>query len=80
MIFLLEKFTNYIRKMDWNKYTCDNAPETNSVGKCLRICEVILEDGSSCYAYFSSVAGWFTSPCFYFEDQIKSPVKYWRYS
>ena len=65
--------------MNWQQYSPDNAPEVDSIGKCLRTCEVILEDGSSCYAYFSSVAGWFTSPCFYFEYKIKSHVRYWRY-
>lgn len=65
--------------MDWIKYDNEHTPEVDSVGKCLKECEVILEDGSSCYAYFSSVAGWFTSPSFYFEYMIKSPVKFWKY-
>lgn len=65
--------------MEWIKYDNNHTPKVNSVGKCLRTCEVILEDGSSCFAYYSSVAGWFTNPTFYFEYEIKSSVKAWRY-
>lgn len=67
-----------MESMDWIDYYKET-PEVNSVGKCLRTCEVILEDGSSCFAYYCNTAGWFTSRCFYFEYRIESPVKYWRY-
>lgn len=54
-------------------------PDTNSVGKCLRKCEVKLLNGEITTAYFC-IAGWFENPTFYLEYEIRTPVLEWRYA
>ena len=61
--------------------TKEGLPETNNVGKCMRRLSVlyIREDNVlvNNYAWYG-IAGFFSSPTFYFEHQLKNVIA-WRY-
>lgn len=63
--------------MEWKNFNSET-PELNYNGKCTRLCEVQLEDSSTCFAYYC-IVGWYMSTSAYDEYKIKSPVRYWRY-
>ena len=61
--------------------TKEGLPETDNVGKCMRCLSVlyIREDNVlvKSYAWYG-IAGFFSSPAFYFEHQLKNVIA-WRY-